>query len=418
MDNVRRAAICEGMDADVLITGGGLTGTALALALAQSGFSVIMVDALPKATRRKRGFDGRSYALSAASCRLLDALGLWERVAGEAQPIHEIKVSDGRPGERPSPFVMEFDQSGLGDGAMGHLVEDRHLRLALLDAEIAEDRITHLPKETVTAQEVGAAGVTVTLASDKTLTARLLVGCDGKRSGTAVRAGIKRIGWEYGQTSLVCAVEHDLPHHGVAHQLFLPAGPLAILPLTKNRSSIVWTERREEAARLAAADETAYLNHLRPRFGSFLGEIKLVGDRFTYPLELSIAQAFIAERVALVGDAAHAIHPIAGQGLNAGLKDVAALVEVLTEAARRGEDIAAPLVLARYQTWRRFDTATLALATDTFNRLFSNDNPVLRGLRDLGMGVVCGLPGLQRRFMREAAGLSGDVPRLMTGQPL
>ncbi|MGR3466641.1 MAG: FAD-dependent monooxygenase, partial [Shimia sp.] len=365
-----------------------------------------------------RGFDGRSYALSAASCRLLDALGLWESVAAEAQPIHEIKVSDGRPGERPSPFVMAFDHAELGQGPLGHLVEDRHLRLALLDAERAEDRITHLPNETVTAQTVAPEGVTVTLASGTTLSARLLVGCDGKRSGTAQRAGIKRVGWGYGQTSLVCAVAHEKPHHGIAHQLFLPAGPLAILPLTGNRSSVVWTERSAEAARLSSADEGAYLDHLRPRFGDFLGDIALVGERFTYPLELSLAQAFVAPRVALVGDAAHAIHPIAGQGLNAGLKDVAALAEVLTEAARRGEDFAASPVLERYQTWRRFDTASLALATDTFNRLFSNDNPILRGMRDLGMGVVSSLPGLQRRFMAEAAGLSGAVPRLMTGQRL
>ncbi|MGB8623160.1 MAG: FAD-dependent monooxygenase, partial [Paracoccaceae bacterium] len=225
-------------------------------------------------------------------------------------------------------------------------------------------------------------------------------------------------GWGYGQTALVCAIGHEKPHHGIAHQFFMPPGPLAILPLPGNRCSIVWSETDARAARIQAMDDDGYLAELRPRFGDFLGEIHLAGARFTYPLSLSLANAFVAERVALVGDAAHGVHPIAGQGLNLGLRDVGALAEVLVDAHRRGEEIGAPDVLARYQQWRRWDTAMLAAATDGFNRLFSNDNPLLRGVRDIGMGVVNALPGLRRRFIREAAGLNGDLPRLLKGRPI
>ncbi|MGB7240655.1 MAG: FAD-dependent monooxygenase, partial [Sulfitobacter sp.] len=293
-----------------------------------------------------------------------------------------------------------------------------HLRHALLNAVKSSKSIQQISGDAVIAQHADTSGVAVTLASGKTLKANLLVGSDGRGSGTAARAGIQRTAWDYGQTALVCAVHHALPHHGTAHQFFMPPGPLAILPLTGNRSSIVWSERTETAAQIHAMPPADYLNVLRPRFGSFLGEIELAGDRYTYPLGLSLATALVADRVALIGDAAHGVHPIAGQGLNAGLRDVAALAEVLTDATRRGEDIGAATVLARYQQWRRFDNAALAMATDAFNRLFSNDNALLRAGRDLGMGLVNAVPGLRRGFMREAAGLTGELPRLLRGQPL
>lgn len=405
-------------DSDVLIVGGGLNGPALALALAQGGLCVTVIDALPAATRDAEGFDGRAYALALASQRLLTAIGVWPGIADKSQPILEIKVSDGRAGEGPSPFVLEFDHAEIEEGPMGFMIEDRFLRHAFLSAMAAEPRITHLSGETVVAQEAAPGGVTVTLASGKTLSGRVLIGCDGRRSGTAERAGIGRTGWGYGQTALVCAIGHEKPHHGIAHQFFMPSGPLAILPLPGNRCSIVWSETDARAARIQAMDDAGYLAELRPRFGDFLGEIRLAGARFTYPLSLSLANAFVAERVALVGDAAHGVHPIAGQGLNLGLRDVGALAEVLVDAHRRGEEIGAPDVLARYQQWRRWDTATLAAATDGFNRLFSNDNPLLRGVRDIGMGVVNALPGLRRRFIREAAGLNGDLPRLLKGRQI
>jgi 2-octaprenyl-6-methoxyphenol hydroxylase len=313
---------------------------------------------------------------------------------------------------------MHFDHAEIEEGPMGYMVEDRFLRHALLDAIAAEPRIVHLPGETIVAQAAEPAEVGVTLAGGGRVTGRLLVGCDGRSSGTAARAGIGRTGWGYDQTALVCAIAHEKPHNGTAHQFFMPPGPLAILPLPGNRSSIVWTENPEAAKAIAALDDATYLSVLRPRFGDFLGAIRLEGARFSYPLGLTLANALVAARVALAGDAAHGIHPIAGQGLNLGLRDVAALAEVLVEARRRGEDVGASGVLARYQRWRRFDTATTALAMDGFNRLFSNDNVILRGLRDLGMGAVGALPGLRRRFIREAAGLTGELPRLMQGRPI
>ena len=401
-------------DAEILIVGGGLNGPALALALAQAGFGVTVIDALPRATQDAGDFDGRAYALALASKRLLANIGIWDRVAEHSQPMLDIKVTDGRAGEGPlSPFFLHFDHAEIEEGPMGFMLEDRYLRRALAQAMAENDKITVLDGETVTAQDTDASGVTLTLASGKTLHGQLVIGCDGRKSGTAERAGIRRTGWDYGQTALVCAIEHDLPHHGVAHQFFMPPGPLAILPLPGNMSSIVWSESHENAAAFQALPDDDYLQVLRPRFGDFLGEIRLAGKRFTYPLNLTVADSFIAERLALVGDAAHGMHPIAGQGLNAGLRDIGALTQVLSEARRRGEDFTSSLVLDRYQQWRRFDTATLAIATDLTNKLFSNDNPLLRAARDIGMGVINALPPLRRNFIREAAGLTGDLPDLM-----
>ena len=405
-------------DTDIAIVGGGLNGPALGLALAQAGLRVTIIDRLHTQDRKSPDFDGRSYALALTSTRLLDGIGVWDAVADHAQPMLEIKVTDGRAGEGPSPFFMHFDHAEIEEGPMGHMVEDRHLRRALMEAVATCDTITVLDGETVTAQAVDPSGVTLTLASGNTVRAKLLVGADGRASGTADRAAIKRIGWDYGQTALVCAIAHEKPHAGIAHQFFMPPGPLAILPLTENRSSIVWSETAENAARIHALSDDAYLDVLRPRFGDFLGQISLAGARYTYPLGLSLALSMVAPRVALLGDAAHGVHPIAGQGLNAGLRDVAALAEVIADAQRRGQDIGSPTVLDQYQLWRRFDNTALALATDSFNRLFSNDNPLLRIARDIGMAAINALPGARRGFIREAAGLTGDLPRLMRGEAL
>jgi len=343
--------------------------------------------------------------LALSSQRLLSAIGVWPQIAENAQPLLDIRISDGRPGEGPGPFVLEFDHAEIDEGPMGYMVEDRFLSRALLDAVEAHSHITLIDKDTVVSQDVGPASVTLALASDKTLTGRIVVGCDGRKSGTAERAGIGRHGHDYGQTSLVCAINHKLPHNGAAHQFFMPSGPLAILPLPGNQSSIVWTESHAEAARIQALDDADYLEALRPRFGSFLGEISLAGKRFTYPLSLTVANSFVADRLALVGDAAHGMHPIAGQGLNAGFKDVAALAEVLT-------------LLERYQQWRRFDVAQMVAVTEATNQLFSNDNPLLRITRDIGLGLVNAMPGLRRNFIREAAGLTGDLPRLLQGRQI
>lgn len=420
MDNPRRPAILSSMDfdTDIAIIGGGLNGATLALALAQAGQRVSLIDAQRATVWEDPEFDGRSYALALTSTRLLEAVGAWADVVQNAQPMLEIKVTDGRAGEGPSPMFMHFNHAEIEEGPMGFMIEDRYLRQALQAAVSATKAITLLDGETVVSQDTDVSGISLTLASGKTLRARLAIGADGRNTGTGERAGIKRIGWSYGQTALVCAIEHSLPHDGVAHQFFMPPGPLAILPLTGNRSSIVWSETDVNAKAIHALSDDAYLDVLRPRFGSFLGEVALAGKRYCYPLGLSLAHEMVAPRVALVGDAAHGVHPIAGQGLNAGLRDIAALAEVIADAARRGEDIGSDAALARYQEWRRFDNTTLALATDSFNRLFSNDNPLVRMARDIGMAAVNALPGLRRGFIREAAGLTGDLPRLMQGRPL
>jgi len=400
-------------DSDILIAGGGLNGPALALALGAGGFSVTLVDPLPMSVRQEASFDGRSYALAAGSVRMLRALGIWAAVVDQAQPIRHITISDGRAGEGAGPHRLDFDSAEIEDGPMGQMVEDRHLRFALLDALQAAPGVTALSGVGVAAQVPDAGGIAVTLSDGRILRAALLVGCDGRGSGTAERAGIGRHGRDYGQTAIVCAVMHEKPHDGIAHQFFMPSGPLAILPLTGDRSSIVWTETTARAAEIMALDDAGFLDALRPAFGSFRGQIALTGPRYSYPLSLSIADRMVADRVALAGDAAHGVHPIAGQGLNAGLRDVAALADVLGTARARGEDTGSSPVLERYASWRRFDTATLAAGTNGFNLLFSNDNPVMRLGRGLGLAAVAALPPLRRAFIREAAGLTGDLPRLL-----
>jgi len=398
------------MDTDILIVGGGLTGPLAALALSRAGLRCTLLDAAP---RPERGaFDGRAYALSLASVRMLAALGVWDAIE-DTQPIEGIRAADGRPGEGASPLHLRFDAGMIGERFMGQMAEDRHLRHALLAACDGTDRIDLRFAAQVVAQAAGTSHVAVTLADGEVLTGALLIGCDGRGSGVAERAGLRRTVKDYRQTALTCAVAHDLPHDGIAHQLFLPAGPLAILPLSGNRASLVWTEARDVAADIAAMEDEAYLAHLRPRFGSFLGDIALVGARGTYPLTLTLAQDMVAKRTALAGDAGHGIHPIAGQGLNLGFKDVATLAHVASEARRRGEDVGTAPVLDRYARWRRFDAAQMGMATDAVNALFSNDDPLLRGVRRMGMGAVNGIGPLKRHFIREAAGLTGDLPELM-----
>ncbi len=400
-------------DCDIAIVGGGFNGPALALAAAQVGLRVIVLDATSHKPRKNAKFDGRAYALALASKRLMAAVGVWENVAQDAEPMLNIRVSDGHAGVGASPFFMDFDHAELEEGPMGYMVEDRHLRYALQAAMQTSPLIEYRLATRVTGQSTGPEGVTLSLANNQKITTRLLVGADGRQSGTAARAGITYTGWQYGQTALVCAVEHDRPHGGVAHQFFMPAGPMAVLPLSARRSTVVWSEKTDSAAVIKTLDDAAFLDVLRPRFGDFLGDIALTGGRFSYPLGMMIAKSYIAPNVALIGDAAHGVHPIAGQGLNAGLRDVAALIQVLSEAKQRGEDFASQPVLARYQLWRRFDATALAVATDGFNRLFSNDNPILRLGRDLGMGMLNAMPKVRRGILREAAGLTGDLPDLM-----
>jgi len=283
-------------DTDILIAGGGLNGPALALALAKGGLSVAVIDARPAGSRAEDHFDGRAYALALASVRILQALGLWRGLRDKAQPILGIRASQGQAGQGASPLFLGFDAAEIEEGAMGQMVEDRFLYAAFLDAMRAEPGITLHSGAQVVGQETGAAGASVTLADGRVLRGRVLVGCDGRESAVAKRAGIKRWGHDYGQTALVCAIAHEKPHEGIAHQFFMPPGPLAILPLPGNRSSIVWSERRATAEAIQSLDDAGYLEVLRPRFGNFLGEIGLEGKRFAYPLRLTIAERFVAER--------------------------------------------------------------------------------------------------------------------------
>ena len=403
-------------DTDVIIVGGGLIGSALAIALSSIGFDVTVVDRQSNKLTKSQNFDGRAYALSHASIRMLKVLGIWNYFKENAQPILDIKVSDGRVGEGASDWFLHFDHQELEEGPMGHLIEDRYIREALkTDIEMSK-QIKYIYNAEVISQNVKDTGVSLNLSDGQVLRTQLLVGCDGRNSKIAHWSNISHVGWNYNQTALVCALSHEKQHFGVAHQFFNPAGPLAILPLKGNKSSIVWTETKDRAKHINDMCDEDYLNALSPFIGNFLGSINLVGDRFSYPLGLSLADSFIAKRTVLVGDSAHGIHPLAGQGLNLGLKDIAALTEVLALAKRRGESFSSKQVLERYQKWRRFDTSAMAVATDSINKLFSNDNIILRSMRDIGLGSVNATPHLRRGFMRHAAGLSGDLPKLLQGQ--
>lgn len=402
---------------DVLIVGGGLNGMPLALALAQGGLSVTLVDALDPATATGAGFDGRVSAVAFSSCRMLGQLGVLEHLEGQMQPINDIVVSDGKVRGASSSLFLHFDHTEIGDEPLGHLIENRHLRIALQQAVNDEPGVTMVAPNAVTHIEYGA-GVVATLKDGAQVKARLAFAADGRNSPTRQAAGLKTIGWDYGQTGIVTTVEHERDHEGVAQEYFLPGGPFAILPMVGKRASLVWTERHEDARALLALDEVAFADEMRARFGDYLGDCKPVGPVWSYPLSLQLARDYVKPRLALVGDAAHAIHPIAGQGLNLGWRDVAAAAEVVIEAARLGQDIGALDVLERYQQWRRFDNVSLSLLMDAMNRLFSNDIAPLRLARDMGLGLVNLMGPARRLFMRHAGGSVGDLPRLLRGEAI
>ena len=416
MDNAGRGGICPRMtgdtDTDVMIAGGGLVGGALALALAQAGLRSVICDPAPGGPE---GVAGRSYSLNLSTVRMLGALGLWDALAPDAQPILDIYVSDGSAGRGASPLHVHFDHREIDEGPMGHMVEDRHLRPALDAALAAEPRIE---RRVAAVQGFDLAPAGITADAGTPVRARLLVAADGRGGHLPEAAGIRRTVKPYGQSSLTATLGIEKDHQGAAHQMFLPAGPLALLPLRDRRIGVVWTEGAEEAERVAALPDDAFMDHLRPIVGDLYGALTLEGGRAAWPLTLVLAERLVAERVALAGDAAHGLHPIAGQGLNAGMKDAAALAEVLRDARRSGIDIGSAAPLDAYQRWRRFDSASMAMTTDGVNALFSNASPNLRGLRTLGLGAVGALPPLRRRLIREAAGLTGELPALMRGECL
>lgn len=400
---------------DMLIGGGGLAGLALAIAVRESlgdGFGVAVAD--PAIDRPPS--DARAYALAAAARRLFEAIGVWQQVAAGAQPILDMVVTDSRLDDAMRPTFLTFDGEIAPGEPFAHMIENNALVGALTQKARAIG--VDLRAQAVTSFEPQDASVSVDLSGGDTLTVRLLVAADGKRSAIRERAGIASFGWDYDQSGIVTTVAHERDHHGRAEEHFLPAGPFAILPLTGKRSSIVWTESRAEAERIVALPDLEFHAELEKRFGLHLGEIRVIGPRRAYPLGLMVARSFVGERLALIGDAAHVIHPIAGQGLNMGLRDVAALAEAVVDAARLGLDIGGATVLDRYQRWRRFDTMAMGVATDGLNRLFSNRSDVLRLLRDTGLGIVDRLPPLKTFFIREAAGITGEAPRLLKGEVL
>ncbi|MFL5088131.1 MAG: ubiquinone biosynthesis hydroxylase [Xanthobacteraceae bacterium] len=400
---------------DVVIGGAGFVGLSLAIALRQAlgpKFSVVVADPTLDAPTA----DERASAIAAAARRLFETIGVWDEVAGQAQPILDMVITDSRLGDAVRPVFLTFEGEIRPGEPFAHMVENRDLTAALLAKARAEG--VDLRATAVAGCDVGRDHVEARLADGARFDARLIVAADGARSSLRERAGISMVGWSYGQTAIVTTVAHERDHHGRADEHFLPAGPFAILPLKDNRSSIVWTEDSAEAERIIALSDDLFHAELERRFGLRLGDIRVAGPRRAYPLGLSVARAFVAPRLALVGDAAHVIHPIAGQGLNMGLRDVAALAEVIVDAARLGLDPGASDVLDRYQRWRRFDTMAMGLATDGLNRLFSNRSDVLRLMRDIGLGLVDRLPALKDVFIREAAGLTGDVPKLLRGEAL
>jgi len=403
----------EEIAVDVAILGGGMIGMTAACGLAMHGLEVAVVDRAAPQQQTDTGFDGRCSAVAFASAKLLEALELWPALAADAQPILEIRVSDGS-----SPLFLHFDHEAVGDAPLGQMVENRHLRLALFTRAGDLGTLHHVAPVQVAGIARGEGGAALTLEDGRRITAPLLIGADGRNSRMRREAGLRTVAWRYDQAGIVATIAHELPHCGIAHERFLPDGPFAILPLTGNRASLVWTAAAGSEEAILGLSNRAFTAEVRRRVGDFLGEIEVVGPRWSYPLGLHLAERFIDRRLALIGDAAHGIHPIAGQGLNLGLRDVAALTEVLVEAARLGEDLGSRTVLERYQRWRRLDTLVLAAATDGLNRLFSNDFAPVRIARDLGLAAVNRLPPLKRGFMRHARGTLGRLPRLLTGERL
>ncbi|MGD8325750.1 MAG: UbiH/UbiF/VisC/COQ6 family ubiquinone biosynthesis hydroxylase [Sphingomonadales bacterium] len=395
---------------DIAIVGGGLVGLTLGIALARHGFEVLVVDIAPPETTLAKEFDGRSSAIAFAGYKLFKAIGLWPHLKDVAQPINEIRVSDG-----PSRLFVHFDHKELGDEPLGFMLENRHIRLALHKEAAEVEGLTLKAPCKASDIERDKAFAHLSLDDGTRHRARLLIAADGRGSRIREDAGIGKAAWSYNQSGIVATVHHERSHDGIAHERFLPSGPFAILPLTGNRASIVWTATKQETPAIMGLSDRAFESEMARRFGNFLGPIHVEGPRWSYPLNFQHAHRYVLPRLALVGDAAHGIHPIAGQGLNLGLKDIAALVEVLVDAARIGRDIGDVDVLERYARWRRSDVILMSAATDVLNRLFSNDIAPIRVARDLGLGIVNKLPFARKMFMENARGSMGKLPKLLRG---
>jgi 2-octaprenyl-6-methoxyphenol hydroxylase len=406
---------------DVAIAGGGTAGLALACALADAlgpGARIAVVDRV-QLRPGAGGADARAFALSAGAKRMLSVLGVWPAVAAQAQAVTAIDITDSSLDDAFRPVLVSYDNTVDGGEPATYIVEQGQLRDALLAAAAGRGSITLLGGEPATGFEADEHGIGVDIGhgtSLRSLRAALLVAADGGRSPLREVAGIGVVRWSYPQTGIVTTIRLEQPHKGHAVQHFLPSGPFAILPLTGDRACITWTEDAGRAAEILALDDAGFLAEVERRFGYRLGGIALAGSRASWPLDMHLARALVSDRFALVGDAAHGVHPIAGQGLNLGLRDVAALAEVIADAARLGLDIGSLAVLERYERWRRVDSALSAATFDALNRLFSNDSTLLRSARGFGLGLVERAPMLKQFFVAEAAGLTGNVPRLLRGE--
>ena len=411
---------------DILITGGGPVGMAAALALAEParrhGLRLVLVNAQGLEEIGKPQSDGRAYNLSASSRRMLQALGVWDDLEDHAQPITRIIVTDA-PGAAPRPALLEFDNlddSDVGGSEPASYIVEAEQLIQTLSAAVQNTRnIETRAPAVVENLRQGPAFMEADLASGEHLRARLVIVADGRASPLRESLGVETLSWPHGQSAIVMAVRHEKDHEGRAFEHFRSPGPFAVLPLKGGfRSSLVWNESPQEAARILALDEGEFARELRQRFGEELGEVKPDGKAFSYPLTSVLAQDYVGPRFALVGDAAHGIHPIAGQGVNLGYRGVAALAQVLDEAAGLGLDIGAVDVLEDYQRRRRFDALTLVAGCMILNGMFASDNALLRLIRDTGLEVVNHLPPLKRLFVREAAGSTGDLPRLLRGKSI
>jgi 2-octaprenyl-6-methoxyphenol hydroxylase len=401
--------------ADIIIAGGGIAGLGLALALKRVGGNAISV-AIHDPTFVREGRDRRAFAIAAGARRMLEALQVWEPISAHAQPLTAMDITDSALEEPVRPLFLSFDGEIAPGEPFAHMVESGPMTAVLKAASEAAG--VGLSAVSVASFAPGPDHVDVATADGASLRARLLVAADGGRSKLREQAGIAFFGWDYPQSAIVGTINHERDHEGRAVEHFLPSGPFALLPLRGRRSSIVWTERKEDVARILARDPATLAAMIEKRFGLGLGEITLDGPLHAYPLALGLARSFVGERLALLGDAAHVIHPIAGQGLNLGLKDAAALAEVIIDQLRLGLDPGGPEALSAYQRARRFDTAQMAVTTDILNRLFSNDVGPVRTARDIGLGMVNRIPRLKEFFIGQAAGAAAGMPRLMRGEAL
>ena len=405
---------------DIIIAGGGNAGLTCALALKRYApdLDVEVIDARPPATDAAGPGDQRASAIAAAARRMLDALGIWPEIADHAQPILSMDVTDSRLSDVVRPVFLTFDGTVSDGEPFAHMVPNGQLAGALARAVLAEGVRIDAP-QTVAGFRHADTAIDLTLGSGETRSCRLLVAADGVRSRLRSLAGIRTNSWSYPQIAIVVNVRHERPHNGVAVEHFLPSGPFAILPLTGNRSSLVWTEEKDAGRALLESDDFVFQTELERRFGHKFGHIEVDSPRQGYPLGLVLARDFVRSRFALLGDAAHGIHPIAGQGLNLGFRDVAALAETVVDAHRLGLDFGAIDILQRYERWRRFDTWQMGVTTDLLNRLFSNNLSPVRTIRDVGLGLVNRMPALKRMFIGEAAGLDGgEMPKLLAGEGL